>query len=66
MTTIDIAIPLFDRLTALDGIGPYELLQRLPGATVAFVADRTGEFWTENGLLGRPPTPPMPIIPNRT
>ncbi len=49
---LTIAIPLFDRLTALDGIGPYEVLQRLPGATVTFVADRTGEFRTENGFLG--------------
>lgn len=50
--SITIAIPLFDRLTALDGIGPYEVLQRLPGATVTFVAERTGEFRTENGFLG--------------
>ncbi len=50
--SLTIAIPLFDRLTALDGIGPYEVLQRLPGATVTFVADRTGEFRTENGFLG--------------
>lgn len=49
---LSIAIPLFDRLTALDGIGPYEVLQRLPGATVTFVAERTGEFRTENGFLG--------------
>ena len=26
-----IAIPLFPRFTALDGIGPYEVLQRIPG-----------------------------------
>ena len=49
---LTIAIPLFEQLTALDGIGPYEVLQRLPGATVTFVADRTGEFRTENGFLG--------------
>ena len=40
---MQIAIPLFDRLTALDAIGPYEVLQRLPGATVTFVGTRTGE-----------------------
>lgn len=50
--TISIAIPLFDRLTALDGIGPYEVLQRLPGATVTFVGERTGEYRTENAMLG--------------
>ena len=47
-----IAVALFDRLTALDAIGPYETLQRLPGATVTFVGERTGEFRTENGFLG--------------
>ena len=49
---MQIAIPLFDRLTALDAIGPYEVLQRLPGATVTFVGTRTGEVRTENGFLG--------------
>ena len=49
---LSIAIPLFDRLTALDGIGPYETLQRLPGATVTFVGERVGEYRTENGFLG--------------
>lgn len=47
-----IAIPLFPRLTALDAIGPYEVLQRLPGATVTFVGTATGEVRTENGFLG--------------
>ena len=47
-----IAIPLFPRLTALDGIGPYEILQRLPGATVHFVGEEKGEIRTENGFLG--------------
>jgi putative intracellular protease/amidase len=48
-----IAIPLFDRLTALDAVGPYEVLQRLPGATVTFVGERAGQtIRTENGFLG--------------
>jgi len=49
---VQIAIPLFDRLTALDAIGPYEVLQRLPEATVTFVGTQTGEVRTENGFLG--------------
>jgi putative intracellular protease/amidase len=49
---MQIAIPLFDRLTALDGIGPYEVLQRLPGVEVVFVSDKVGEVRTENGFLG--------------
>lgn len=47
-----IAVALFPRLTALDAIGPYEVLQRLPGATVTFVGERRGEVRTENGFLG--------------
>ena len=31
---MDIAIPLFEGITALDAIGPYEVLSRLPGARV--------------------------------
>lgn len=49
---MQIAVVLFDRLTALDGIGPYEVLQRLPGATVTFVGQEKGEVRTENGFLG--------------
>jgi putative intracellular protease/amidase len=47
-----IAIPLFEHLTALDAVGPYEVLQRLPGASVTFVGERTGNVRTENGFLG--------------
>lgn len=46
-----IAIPIFDRLTALDAIGPYEVLSRLPGATVHFIAHSTGPKRTENEML---------------
>lgn len=48
---MDIAIPIFDRLTALDAVGPYEVLSRLPGATVHFVAADTGPKRTDNGML---------------
>jgi len=47
-----IAIALFERMTALDAVGPYEVLQRLPGATVVFVGEDHGEVRTENGFLG--------------
>ncbi len=49
---MQIAVALFDQLTALDGIGPYEVLQRLPGATVTFVGERKGMVRTDNGFLG--------------
>jgi transcriptional regulator GlxA family with amidase domain len=48
---MDIAIPIFDKITALDAIGPYEVLSRLPGATVTFVAHEPGPKRTENGML---------------
>lgn len=49
---MNIAIVMFPRMTALDAIGPYEILQRLPGATVTFVGHERGVIRTENGFLG--------------
>ena len=49
---MQIAIPLFDRLTALDAVGPYEVLSRLPGARVDFVAAEPGVFHTDTRMLG--------------
>ncbi len=48
---MNIAIPLFDRFTALDAVGPYEVLSRLPGATVRFVAAEVGPVRTETRML---------------
>jgi transcriptional regulator GlxA family with amidase domain len=45
------AILLYDRLTALDAIGPYEVLSRLPGSTLQFVAAEPGPVTTDNGML---------------
>lgn len=36
---MDIAILIYARFTALDAVGPYEILSRLPGAQVTFVAE---------------------------
>lgn len=47
-----IAILIFDRLTALDAIGPYEVLSRLPGAELTFVATEPGEKRSDTGRLG--------------
>jgi putative intracellular protease/amidase len=46
-----IAIPIFDRVTALDAIGPYEVLSRLPGAELKFVSFEPGPVKTDNGML---------------
>jgi putative intracellular protease/amidase len=47
-----IAIPLFDRMTALDAIGPYDVLSRLDGAAVTFVGHEPGVVRTDTGMLG--------------
>jgi transcriptional regulator GlxA family with amidase domain len=48
---VDIAIPIFDGLTALDAVGPYEVLSRLPDTRVHFLAADPGPKRTENGML---------------
>ncbi len=48
---MQIAIVLFDRFTALDAVGPYETLGRLPDAELFFVAERTGPVRTDTGNL---------------
>jgi putative intracellular protease/amidase len=47
-----IAILIFDKLTALDAIGPYEVLSRLPDADLRFVAKEAGLKRTDTGALG--------------
>lgn len=42
---------LFDGLTALDAIGPYEVLWRMPGATFTFAGAARGTITTDNGIL---------------
>ena len=49
---MEIAILIFDGLTALDAIGPYEVLSRLPGAELRFVAKQAGLKRADTGALG--------------
>jgi transcriptional regulator GlxA family with amidase domain len=49
---VQVAIPLFPRFTALDGVGPYEVLQRIPSIDVTFIGHQRGEVRSENGMLG--------------
>ncbi len=49
---MQVAIVLFPKMTALDAIGPYEVLQRIPSIDITFVGHRRGEIRTENGMLG--------------
>jgi putative intracellular protease/amidase len=61
---MDIAIPLFDRITALDAIGPYEVLSRLPGARVRFVALTPGPYRTDNRQLTLMADEPLSAVPH--
>jgi putative intracellular protease/amidase len=49
---MQIALPLFPDLTALDVIGPYEVLQRIPGFDLVFVGHERGEVRTDHKVLG--------------
>jgi putative intracellular protease/amidase len=47
---LDIVIPIFDDFTALDAVGPYEVLSRI-GGRVRFVGAHPGPVVTDNGML---------------
>ena len=71
---MQIAIPLYDGFTALDAIGPYDVLSRLPGSEVVFVAEEAGEKRTESGMAGvtadrslaEVPEPDLIVVPGGT
>jgi putative intracellular protease/amidase len=48
---MDIAILIYPRFTALDAVGPYEVLSRLPDAKVTFVAEEASVQRTDTGQL---------------
>jgi transcriptional regulator GlxA family with amidase domain len=48
---MDIAILIYPRFTALDAVGPYEVLSRLPDAKVTFVAEQACAQRTDTGQL---------------
>ncbi|MEW2633641.1 DJ-1/PfpI family protein [Streptomyces sp. NPDC048389] len=66
-----IAVLLFDHFTALDAVGPYEMLCRLPDTEVVFVAERTGPVPNDRGELGlvatrtfaEVPAPAIVVVP---
>jgi transcriptional regulator GlxA family with amidase domain len=49
---MQIAILIFEKLTALDAIGPYEVLRSVPGWEVKFVGPEKGTVRTDSGALG--------------
>ena len=48
---MQIVIPLFDRFTALDAVGPFQVLVRLPGAKIVFAAERPRAVSDESRVL---------------
>lgn len=46
-----IAFLFYDRMTALDAIGPHEVLSRLPGAIIKRAALHPGPIHTDSGLI---------------
>jgi putative intracellular protease/amidase len=48
---MQIAILLFDRFTALDAVGPYQVFARTPGADVVFAAEHAGPVSDDTGQL---------------
>lgn len=49
---MDVTIFVFDGITALDAVGPYEVLRAVPGWDVTFVGKAPGEVRTDAGSLG--------------
>jgi putative intracellular protease/amidase len=49
---MEIAILIYDKLAALDAVGPYEVMRNVPGWDVRFVAKQKGDTRTEDGSLG--------------
>jgi putative intracellular protease/amidase len=67
---VEIAIPLFDNITTLDAVGPYEVLHRIPGAHVRFVGHHPRVVRSGGGLgltvdtsFGDLPRPDVIVVP---
>ena len=60
---MNIAIVLYDRFTALDAIGPYEVLSRLPDARVTWLAHEPALVRTDNGMLALEATARLEDLP---
>jgi putative intracellular protease/amidase len=68
---MQIAIPLFDRFTAQDAVGPYQVLSAVPGAQVRFLGPAPGPVRTDNRMLTvlveerweDLPTPDVVVVP---
>jgi transcriptional regulator GlxA family with amidase domain len=68
---MQIAIVLYPGVTALDAIGPYEVLRMIPGAEIRFVSGAPGSIMTDSRVLvlgathsyESTPSPDMVLVP---
>ena len=71
---MEIAILIYDGVTALDAIGPHEVFRLIPGATVRFVATERGPKRADGGsvalladyALAEVPAPTILVVPGAT
>jgi transcriptional regulator GlxA family with amidase domain len=69
--SLQVAIPLYPGSTALDAVGPCEVLSRIPWAEVRFVGKKVGPIVTEGNVLrigithtlAETPAPDVVIVP---
>jgi transcriptional regulator GlxA family with amidase domain len=59
---MDIVLFLFDGITALDIVGPFDVLKRLPEARIRLVSPPGGTVRTGDSLLGLGPAEPMASV----
>jgi transcriptional regulator GlxA family with amidase domain len=68
---VQIAIVLYQGLTTLDAIGPYEVLRNIPDCELRFVSHAPGPIVTDSGILvlgathsyEETPTPDIVLVP---
>ncbi len=69
-----VAILLYPGLSALDAVGPFEVLSRIPNTEIRFVGKEVGPLMTEGGVLflgvthslAETPSPDLVLVPGGT
>lgn len=61
---MQVAVLLYPGVTALDAIGPYEVLRFMPDTTIRFVAVHAGPVVTDSGVLALSATHTLAETPN--
>jgi putative intracellular protease/amidase len=64
ISLMDIAIPLYDRFTALDAVGPYDVLQHVPGVRIVWLAHEAGLVRNDSGTLALEATTTFEQLPH--